>query len=430
MSQSKTINLRHVAPAINLVDSLPVPGHTKLKLGNEIILHLLPEANTIGFKLDFYFSAGIKNGQHPTTAKATFRLMTEGTLLKSSEQIHESLDFFGSFIDKEVSFNYSKLTVFGTQPNFKDIILIIKDILKNPSFDKKEIDLYINREKQRLFVDLEKTQSLCKRAFAKTFWGESHPLGQPSEILDYDALKQEDLKAFYKNFIRPGLQQIVLSGCCSDDMIETIKEMCLSIKTEATSEPELLSDHIPLKGLTFIQKDPSIQAAIQMGTKLINRKHPDFASMQVVTTLLGGYFGSRLMKNIREEKGYTYGIGSSLQSIAGVGVLSIHTEVLNDKWEDTISCINSEIEKLKTQLVSIEELQTVKNYMCGNLARLFDGSFAQADRLQMLISESLDWEYYLKYLDAIKNTSVETIHYLANKYLNIDNFTTIVVGSK
>lgn len=87
-----------------------------------------------------------------------------------------------------------------------------------------------------------------------------------------------------------------------------------------------------------------------MGTELINRKHPDFANMQLVSTLLGGYFGSRLMKNIREEKGYTYGIGCGLQSVADKGVFSIRTEVLNDKWQDTLACIDYEIEKLKKSL--------------------------------------------------------------------------------
>ncbi|MDZ4756558.1 MAG: insulinase family protein [Bacteroidota bacterium] len=430
MNQSKTFDFRQASPAINLVDTLPVPNHKKLVLDNGVTLHLLPELNTIGFRIDLYFAAGIKHNLQPTTSNAAFNLMTEGTFGKSSEQIHESLDFYGSFLEKDIAYNYSKLTVFGTEPNFKDIFILIIDIISNASFENKEIDLYINRQKQRLLVDLQKNGTICKRAFAKAFWGTQHPLGNISETTDYDALKQSDLNAFFETLIKSGLQQIVLSGCCSNIIIDTIKELNIYTSTKATTHTDLLSDYIPQKGLIFIQKDESIQAAIHMGTKLINRKHPDFVCMQVVSTLLGGYFGSRLMKNIREEKGYTYGIGCSLQNIADFGVFSIHTEVLNDKWNDTLACIDYEINKLKTEPVTEEELRTVKNYMCGNLARLFDGSFAQADRLQMLLNEKLDWEYYTTYLNAIKNTSIQTVQLLANKYLNKEDFTTIVVGSK
>ncbi len=431
MNQSKTVvDFRQASPAINLVDTLPVPGHEKIELDNGVILHLLSEPNTIGFRIDLYFAAGIKLGQHPAVANSAFSLMTEGTIGKPSEQIHDSLDFYGSFIDKDVTYNYSKLTVFGIEPNFKDIILLIKDILTNATFEDKEINLYVNRQKQRLLVDLQKSGTIAKRAFSKTFWGPSHPLGNLTEIIDYDNLKQSDLKDFYQNLIKSGLQQIVLSGCCSTKIIDTIKEINFSISTKATAHKNLLSNHIPQKELIFIQKDESVQAAIHMGTQMINRKHTDFIGMQAVSTILGGYFGSRLMKNVREEKGYTYGIGCSLQNIADIGVFSIRTEVLNDKWEDTLSCINFEIDKLKNEPVSTEELQTVKNYMSGNLARLFDGSFAQADRLQMLLNEKLGWEYYSTYLDTIKNISVETIQLLANKYLNTDNFTTVVVGTK
>lgn len=431
MNQSKTIDFRQDPPAINLAGELPVPNHKKIELGSGVTLHLLPEEETIGFRLDLYFSGGIKDNQLPTTANATFSLMTEGTLDKSSKQIHDSLDFYGSFIEKDVAYNYSKFTVFGTEPYFKDIFILIKDIITNASFNEKEIDLYISRHKQRLLVDLEKTGTLAKRAFAKFFWGNNHPLGNLSEIEDYDNyLNRVSLVDFHNKLIKRGLHQIVLSGCCSDKIINTIKEINFYNDAKATEYGDILSNHIPQKGLTFIQKDHSIQAAIHMGTELINRKHPDFANMQLVSTLLGGYFGSRLMKNIREEKGYTYGIGCGLQSVADKGVFSIRTEVLNDKWQDTLACIDYEIEKLKKELVPQDELQTVKNYMCGNMARLFDGSFSHADRLQMLLNENLDWSYFTNYLNAIKNISVEDVQQLANKYLNSESFTIVVVGSK
>lgn len=134
----------------------------------------MPEEETIGFRLDLYFSGGIKDNQLPTTANATFSLMTEGTLDKSSKQIHDSLDFYGSFIEKDVAYNYSKFTVFGTEPYFKDIFILIKDIITNASFNEKEIDLYISRHKQRLLVDLEK-QGLLQSGLLQNFLGKQPP---------------------------------------------------------------------------------------------------------------------------------------------------------------------------------------------------------------------------------------------------------------
>jgi zinc protease len=180
--------------------------------------------------------------------------------------------------------------------------------------------------------------------------------------------------------------------------------------------------------LYYTEKPQALQSAIRMGLPMINRTHPDFPSLQVLNTVFGGYFGSRLMANIREDKGYTYGIGSGISSLKNGGAFYIATEVGADVCKAAVDEIEKEVNRLKTELIPEEELALVRNYMLGSLLGSLENVFSHADKFKSLYFAGLDYSYYDRYTRIIKDITAEELQALANKYFKFDEFYKVIVG--
>ena len=160
----------------------------------------------------------------------------------------------------------------------------------------------------------------------------------------------------------------------------------------------------------------------------INKSHPDYPGLKILNVILGGYFGSRLMKNIREDKGYTYGIHSSVNSLALGGYKVISAEVSRVNIRKAIDEIYREIRILQTTPVGDNELDLVRTYMAGEMVRMFDGPFAVAESFKSVWEFGLDYEYYYRFAEIVKTITPEEIQQLANDYYNIDDLYEIIVG--
>ena len=180
----------------------------------------------------------------------------------------------------------------------------------------------------------------------------------------------------------------------------------------------------------YIEKGDALQSAIRLGKVAINRSHADFPGMQVLNTILGGYFGSRLMANIREDKGYTYGIGSALVSMKNAGYFFIASEVGADVCGSALDEIYKEINILKQDAVSTEELSLVRNYMLGSMLGSLENAMSHADKFKNIYFSGLGYDYYQNYIRTVKTINPEDLLGLASKYFNTDAFETVIVGKK
>jgi predicted Zn-dependent peptidase len=178
-----------------------------------------------------------------------------------------------------------------------------------------------------------------------------------------------------------------------------------------------------------INKSETVQNAIRIGSATINKRHPDYPGLKILDSILGGYFGSRLMKNIREEKGYTYGISSSLSSLNLAGYKVISTEVGQNNCQKAIDEIYKEIKLLQNVAVNKEEMAVVRNYMSGEMVRMFDGPFALAESFRSAWEFGLDNSYYYRLAEKIKSIDPDEIIELARTYYNIDDLYEITVGT-
>ncbi|TKB97808.1 M16 family metallopeptidase [Pedobacter cryophilus] len=412
--------------AIEKVDFIKVKKH---QLSNHIPVFVVNAGEQELVRIEFIFGNVNWDAAKPLLASATNTMLNDGTSNLSGAQIAAQIDYYGAFFQTEYAYDHSSVTLFTLNKHLQSTLPLVKEILTASNFPQKELDNFINNQKQKLKVSLEKNDFLAKRKFNEVLFGDTL-YGYTAEETDFDALQQEDLVKYFAQAYQPKNCTILVAGKVGDDVLYTLESLFGSWNSEYPFTPNAFDFKINEEKLYFKDRPNAIQSAIRIGIPSINRKHPDFPGLQVLNTLLGGYFGSRLMNNIREDKGYTYGIGSANASLQQSGYFVIASEVGADVCDATLTEIAKEINILKTDLVPDEELQLVKNYLMGSLLGSLENAFSHADKFKNLYFYGLDYDYYDRYITTIKNISAAELLNLANKYLDFDNFYKVIVGKK
>lgn len=423
---------RKTAPDFKTIDKIHIQQAVENTLDNGIKVYTIDSGSQELTKLEFVFKAGMYYQSQPLLASAANNLLETGTKNYTANELSDNIDFFGSFFECAVEQDYASLALFSLNKYLDKSLHYVEDIIKNPTFPKDEFDIYISNKKQKHLVNSEKVNVLARRRFSELVFGEKHPYGITVKDEDFDKLTLESVIEFYKTFYHSGNCTIIASGKLSKDLIETLNRFFGKEKWGHVQE-------IPVPNVTvdttkqqkhFIEKPDAIQSAVRVGRMMFNKRNPDYFKFQVLNTILGGYFGSRLMANIREDKGYTYGIGSGLASLVNGGFFYISTEVGTDVTNDTLKEIYKEIKLLREELVDAEELETVRNYVLGQFLRSVDGPYALADKFKAIWEFGLDYNYFENYFEAVKAITPEEIKTLANKYLQEKDLIELVVGKK
>lgn len=423
---------RKQAPGFKTIDHIEIQKAETFTLSNGIPVYAINSGSQELTKIEFLFKAGMYYQQQPLVASATNNLLETGTKSYSANELSDNIDFFGSFFECSVEQDYSSLALFSLNKYLDQSLHYVEEIIKYPTFPKSEFDIYISNKKQKHLVNSQKVNILARRRFTELVFGENHPYGRDVKTEDFDKLTLDDVKAFYNNHYHYTNCAIVISGKLPDTIIEILdkyfgKESWGSGKDVADPKVEVKTTHDQKH---FIERTDAIQSAVRVGRLLFNKKHPDYFKFQVLNTILGGYFGSRLMANIREDKGYTYGIGSGLASLVHNGYFYISTEVGAGVTNETLKEIYAEIKLLREELVDEEELETVRNYILGQFLRSVDGPYALADKFKAVWEFGLDYDYFEKYFEAVKHITPGEIRDLANKYLQEKDLIELVVGKK
>jgi predicted Zn-dependent peptidase len=178
----------------------------------------------------------------------------------------------------------------------------------------------------------------------------------------------------------------------------------------------------------MIEKENTVQSSIRLGKKIINRSHPDYPAVLFLNHIFGGYFGSRLMRNIREEKGLTYGIYSSVVSFLNNGYLSIGADVNQENRQLTVDEIRKELVVLRSIPIDHAELETARNHFIGSFQSEITTPFAHADKIKNLILNSLPHQYYNSLLARVDQLTSQDLLETAQRYFNEESFSVVTVG--
>ncbi len=419
---------RSKAPAIKSLKSIKLPAIEHFKLDNGIPVYSVNMGTQDVLKLEMVYWAGRPFESAKVVARATSSQVKEGSKRISGEVFSDKIDSLGATLSLPFNLDTANFNLYSLGKHFDRILPIFREVLTEPVFPEEELLAFIERNRQKLKVELAKTDVLAYREVTERIFGSEHPYGYNSFPEDYSALRREDLLAHHRKFYTPGNTQIFLSGRVTDESIALLnREFGQLPASQGILFPELAREENG-GGKKRLKVPGSVQSSIRMGKPLFGRKHDDYAGMYVLNTILGGYFGSRLMENIREEKGYTYNIYSLLDVMRADGCLYIGADVAHNYVDATIKEIIFEMERLKQDLVDDEELEMVKNYLMGTFLSMLDGPLIVHDTVRTMITEDLPLTFFENLVESVAAISAEEIRDLAQKYLDVASMWEVVAG--
>ncbi len=395
---------------------------------NGIKIYVLHSEEFEVLRLSFVFGAGTVHQNKPFVASATVNLLCEGSQTHTAQQIAEQLDYYGSYYDVNVDRDYTYINFCSLTKFVSPTLEVAEQIILHPAFPAAEVESYAAKRKQRLEIERQRIETKAREEFAKSLFGESHPYGISSPTEAYNALDRQSIVDFYHSHYCAQNCFVVCSGKVTDHEIALIERVVSAIP-RGENPPAVDFPATTQRTMHRIVESSAVQSSIRIGRRLFTRSHPDFVGMQVVATLLGGYFGSRLMQSLREERGYTYGVVSALVNFAAEGYIAIATQVGCEVAEDALELIYSEIERLRTQIVPDDELTMVKQIMAGEVMRILDGPFGIADVTIENILCQTDNSIIEKNLERIREITPTEIQRLAVKYLAREDLVTVIAGA-
>lgn len=421
-----TIN-RLQAPDFTTHFSFPAIAPEQHSLANQIPLYVIDAGSQALCKIEMVFDAGNYFEPNALIANATNALLREGTQSKTAGEIAELLDYYGAFLETSVYKDKASVILYSLNKHLSKTLPVMIDLIENAIFPEKELSLYKTNQKQKFLVNQQKVDFVARNHFNAMLFKDT-PYDQFIEANHYDELSQTQLQSFFKDRYAGNGLYIVMAGRISEEVLNLVKEAAGAIELRAELPDKPYINQLTTRKELLIEKKDAMQSAIRIGRRLFNKNHEDYFGMQVLNTILGGYFGSRLMSNIREDKGYTYGIGSGVASLLHDGFFYISTEVGVDVTQATLVEIYKEIEILQQQIVGNEELDLVKNYLLGTFLRSVDGPFAMSEKYTAIKDYGLTNDFYKSYVTYIKQAKAEDLMLLAQKYLNKNDLSQLVVG--
>ncbi len=420
---------RAIAPEFNAIDGIELITPQEYTFDNGLKAFVFHSADQELVRMEWIFKNKYNSDENPMLNTCLSSMVKEGTASFNSAEIADKVDFYGAYLMPEYAYDHSSLTLYTLNKHASVLLSLIKEVVSEATFPQKELDTYIRNNKQKLQVSLQKNDYIARRYFYNHIFGKNR-YGRTPDLSDYENLTREALISLYQEQYQPDNCTLVISGHVSADLLDQINEIFVQNWPKKSSpnidrEPVFQTE---IAKLIVEEKPEALQSAIRLGYPTINRTHADYPALQFVNTLFGGYFGSRLMKNIREEKGYTYGIGSAVASLSYTGFFTIATEVGAEVTQATLTEIEKEFFQLRNTLADVEEVELVKNYMSGSMLGSLESIFSHADKFKSVFFAGMDLAYYENYMQVVKNMTPEKVQEIALTYFDYDKLLKIVVG--
>jgi predicted Zn-dependent peptidase len=424
---------RTIAPPIHPIESINLLPLQTILLPNQMPLYYLHSPESEIIQLSFVFKAGYIHQHKKLITTAFSSLLTSGTLHHSAKEIAEMLEQEGIFYSIEPSAAHTKIQFTFLKKNINNILPVLEEIIKYANFPEDEINLYVKNQIEQYQTKIKNVSFLAQWNYSKIIYGDHHPLNKWHTPQDYQNITRDDLLYFFTTHLHPNNGFIIISGNIDDNTLNLIetrfgKEPFHQTQHQHTEEvppPQSYDKHIT------IQMPDALQSAIRIGMDInLSRKSEDYFDFMIANTLLGGYFGSRLMSVIREEKGYTYGINSGIAVYSSYSVFTIASEVKAEYTQAGIDEVIRQIQILQETPPDDEELRIVKNYLSGEILDATDGILKQDNVWKTLIINHLDKDYYNRFLQRIQSIQPEDISAVMKKYITIDKLKICIAGKK
>lgn len=397
---------------------------------NGVPLHCLSGENKEVVRLDILFRGGYSVQDKPLQALFTNRMLREGSGGYTAVEISQNLDYYGAWIDMYSSQRCNHITLYVLAKYLGRLLPVVTDFIKNPSFPQENLDVTIHNNKAHFLINSQKVDVVAQRHFENCLWGSEHSLGHIVEAADYDNITRADLLEYYNKVYSSRNCTIFLSGCDNTSVVDVVLD-CFG-REEWGVAPVVqidIKNPSPVLGAHKILLPDTLQSAVKIGGWSLPASNPDIYDFRFLNVLLGGYFGGRLMSNIREENGYTYDIISEMDAYGGENAFMISSQAATEYIAPLLREVYFEIERLRNEEIPVEEVELVRNYIMGELCREYEGIMAKTEAFVNAWLSGEGFDDVNKYIDAILSVTPERLQEIARKYLSTDNLIEIVVGA-
>ncbi|MBC8172298.1 MAG: insulinase family protein [Chitinophagales bacterium] len=421
---------RTEAPELKDIHRLDINNFKTITLNNGVPLYIVDGVEEDLVRIEIRFPAGRWHENKHGQSHATPAQMKKGTAAKTSLEIAEAIEYYGAQLDTSSGQDHTAVTLYSLGKYIKEIIPVVEEILQEAIFPEQELELYKERKTQRMRINAQNTDYHANRKYNEVIFGDKHPYGYAIKEKDVDNLQKQDLLDYYRSYFNIAEAKIFISGNIKEDVIRTVEKHFGH--QQKMNNPDSATDkslHTLTENKFYIPHKDSVQSSVRIGGISIPKDHPDFPELNVLNTVFGGYFGSRLMSNIREDKGYTYGIHSSIGHNLHGSYFSIDTEVSNEVCKNVVHEIYYEMELLRSNIIPDDELSIVKNYMLGTFLRATDGPFNRINVVRNIVLSGLDISYFNRLVEAAKTVTPARLQELANQYFVKSGMKEIVCGN-
>lgn len=398
-------------------------------LDNDVPVYTINAGAQDVIQIEIVFYAGNFFEEQKGIATATNFMLKNGTTKHTALELNEAFEYYGAYCNRACYNETAVLSLHTLSKHIAKLLPVMREMLTDATFPEEELEIYKQNSKQRLKVNLQKADFIAGRLIDSYLYGEDHPYGTYTRMEDIDGVTAEALKEFYRKYYLNGNCAIFIAGKIIPGMQQLLNEFFgkLTVSKPGGTLPYKEATAAAEKKYRILNDTTAVQGAIRLATHFPNRHHPDFKKAMVLNNVFGGFFGSRLMSNIREDKGYTYGIHSYIQNHVQQSAWLISTEAGKDVCEATIEEVYKEMKKLREEKIGEEELLLVRNYMIGGILGELDGPFQIIAKWKNIILNNLDENYFYDSINEIKTVSATDLQQLANKYLQPENFYELVV---
>jgi zinc protease len=422
---------RKIAPEIKdaVEFNLQLKQSEQFTLDNGIPVYSINAGAQEVTMIELVFYAGNWYEDQNIVAGTTNFLLKNGTSKKSAFDINEHFEYYGAYLNRNCYNETANITLHCLNKHLNKVLPVVEELITDSIFPEEELAIYKQNQIQRLKVSLQKCDFVANRFIDEYLFSFDHPYGRYTSIPAFDSISRELVVKFYNDYYLNGKCIIFVAGKLPADIFEQLNTVFgrLPLNKKALPQKSFVPQPASQKKQRIINDPNGVQGAIRIARPFPNRRHPDFMKSQVLNNVFGGFFGSRLMSNIREDKGYTYGIQSYFQNHVADSAWMISTEAGRDVCEAAIGEVYKEMQILRDQPVDEEELLLVRNYMIGSILGDLDGPFQIINRWKNYVLNGLDESYFYNSINTIKKITAEEIQELAQKYLIPEEFYELVV---
>ena len=416
---------RKIAPSFVKTSSLQLPEPISIDLTSGLKIHCVEGVQQNVVKVEVVFKAGKWFEPKVGLSHFTAQMLEKGTLTKSSAQISELLDQFGSHFEISTGFDFVSVSIYSLKDKISKILPIFLDILTAPSFSEKEWIQMQSIALQNLKVNEEKTGFLASKYIRKNIFGGAHPYGSSVEETHIKDISVHDMVNYFQSIFK--VHEIYVVGNSNQSDVSLL-ENAFSLLPNSKDNPSSIINSIKGSARQHVEKKNSVQSSIRLGKKSLLKSDPTYFDLQILNHVLGGFFGSRLMKNIREEKGLTYGIYSSINAFQNESLLTIGADVDKGNLTLAIQEIKNELKKLRTEEIEPQELTLAKNHFIGSLQSDMANPFSVAEKVKNIQIFNLPKNFYQNLIDRVDQIASSEIKQAAESHFHEDSFFEVTIG--